>query len=110
MLAIFALALAFSAVQLGKPKADAVHVKAVGNGKTYIFPLDRDGTYSVQGAMGVSIIRIENGAVYFEDSPCPNKTCIQTGKISRPGQWAACLPNDVFIRIEGGGGIDANAG
>jgi hypothetical protein len=34
-------------------------------------------------------------------SPCPEKICVKTGRISKPGQWIACLPNRVFISIRG---------
>ena len=67
----------------------------------YIYPLSENASYSAQGTLGVSKIVVENGEAYFEDSPCPNKTCVDSGKISHSGEWAACLPNNVFIRVEG---------
>jgi len=53
---------------------------------------------------------IENGSVRVISSPCPEKICILTGAISRPGNWIACLPSGIFLRIEGksrGGEPDA---
>ena len=67
----------------------------------YVFPLDRDGEYKVLGLYGNSVIEVIGGKARFKDSPCPNKTCVQHGFISSPGEWAACLPNDVFILVEG---------
>ena len=81
-------------------------------GGEYVFPLDRDGLYNVAGLHGDSVIEVLDGKARFKDSPCPNKTCVQQGFISLPGEWAACLPNDVFIMVQGSakkGSVDAVA-
>ena len=81
-------------------------------GGEYVFPLDRDGLYNVAGLHGDSVIEVLDGKARFKDSPCPNKTCVQQGFISLPGEWAACLPNDVFIMVQGSakkGSVDALA-
>ena len=81
-------------------------------GGEYVFPLDRDGLYNVAGLHGDSVIEVLDGKARFKDSPCPNKTCVQQGFISLPGEWAACLPNDVFIMVQGAakkGSVDALA-
>ena len=67
---------------------------------TYIYPLDKDGTYTIAGLIGTSTIQVQDGQAFFVDSPCPNKTCVQAGHISHNGEWNACLPNDIFIRIQ----------
>ncbi len=66
----------------------------------YIYPLTRDGVYEIPGKIGVSVICVEDGKARFLDSPCPNKTCVASHPVSKNGEWAACLPNDVFIRVE----------
>ena len=52
---------------------------------------------------------ISGDTARFLDSPCPNKTCVQSMPIRETGEWSACLPNQVFLRIEGGraGAVDA---
>jgi hypothetical protein len=55
----------------------------------------------VPGPLGDTVVVIENGSVRVVSSPCPEKICIKTGRISKPGQWIACLPNKVFISIRG---------
>ncbi|HAK69499.1 MAG TPA: hypothetical protein DEO40_03415 [Treponema sp.] len=70
-------------------------------GEEYRYPLDKDGVYTVHGLLGDSVIKVENGEAHFIESPCRNKNCVFAGKISRTGEWAACLPNDVLIRIDG---------
>ncbi|HHV63465.1 MAG TPA: NusG domain II-containing protein [Peptococcaceae bacterium] len=48
-------------------------------------------------------VKIEHGLVWVEDSSCPDKVCIRTGKISKPGQSIVCLPNKTVVTIEGQG-------
>lgn len=55
-------------------------------------------------------IRTENGEVYVIDADCPDRMCVNTGRISRAGQSIICIPNRLSIRITGEGGFDALAG
>ena len=66
-----------------------------------IYSRSKDGIYKFKGLLGESSIQVESGKAKFIDSPCENKNCIQSGEISTHGQWAACLPNGIFINIEG---------
>ena len=63
---------------------------------------------------GLSVVRIQAGAgseatleiletgkVRVVESTCPDKVCVRTGWISRPGQAIVCLPNRIVVRIEG---------
>jgi len=78
-------------------------------GSQWIYPLKADRRLRVEGPLGEELIQIANRQVFVVSSPCPNKLCILQGKISRPGQWIACLPNKVFIRIEAGHSAEADA-
>ncbi|MBE6700592.1 MAG: NusG domain II-containing protein [Ruminococcaceae bacterium] len=40
-------------------------------------------------------------SAFFSHSDCPDKVCINTGKLSKEGEWAACLPNETVIKITG---------
>ena len=75
----------------------------------YVYSLSTNATYDIQGKIGVSKIVVDGGSAYFADSPCPNKTCVQCAPISRNGQWIACMPNQVFIRVENKGADDVDA-
>jgi hypothetical protein len=68
---------------------------------TYAYDMSQDRTIDVQGELGISRIQIKKGKARFLESPCPNKTCIQCAPVSKTGEWTACLPNRVFIRVEG---------
>lgn len=47
------------------------------------------------------LIVVENGRIRFEESDCPDKVCVRTGWISKPGQSAVCLPAGVIIKVVG---------
>lgn len=55
-------------------------------------------------------LRLENHAVAFISSDCPDKTCIRSGYLSKPGQATACLPNGVILKIIGTGDTDITVG
>ncbi|MCQ2610385.1 MAG: NusG domain II-containing protein [Treponema sp.] len=68
--------------------------------KEFIYSLDKDERLEIEGPQGITTVVIKDGQVCVEDSPCPNKTCIKGGWISKPGQWLCCAPNQVIILIE----------
>lgn len=47
-----------------------------------------------------ALVRIENGEVSFACSDCPDKLCVEQGKISRAGQSIVCLPGRFSVFIE----------
>lgn len=63
---------------------------------------------TVRGFQGESHVEVRDGRVRMEDSACPDKLCVKTGWISKPGQGIVCLPNRVVVEVKGGeGGPDA---
>lgn len=48
-----------------------------------------------------NIIKIEDGVVWMEEADCPDKLCINQGRISNAGQTIICLPNRVMVTIKG---------
>jgi hypothetical protein len=93
-----------------KPKGDLrVHIRGnlqASQASEWNFPIGAHETVVVPGPLGDTVIKIEKSRAWVESSPCGNKTCIATGLLSRHGQWAACLPNKVFIILEGKGTDD----
>lgn len=49
------------------------------------------------------IIIIGNKEVYVKTSACSDQICVHQGKIKNAGQTITCLPQRVFIQIEGNG-------
>lgn len=48
-----------------------------------------------------AVVLVEKGRIRFEESNCPDKTCIKTGWLEKPGDSAVCLPGRFMIKIEG---------
>ncbi len=66
----------------------------------WIYDLSNDQTFGVTGTIGVSRIAIKNGEAFFESSPCTNQICVMSNPIRHNAGFIACLPNQIFIRIE----------
>lgn len=57
------------------------------------------------------VIKVKDSTIYFESSDCPDKLCVSSGKLTRAGETAACLPGGVVITLVGdSGGPDAITG
>jgi len=72
-----------------------------GQGGEWVYPIEADATVVVTGPLGDTTVRICGNLAWVESSPCDNHTCIAVGSISRQGEWAACLPNNVFVVVNG---------
>lgn len=62
--------------------------------------LDKPLVIAIPGKYHETIVA-ENGRIRFQEADCPDKVCVNTGWLTRPGQIAACLPNATIIKIEG---------
>ena len=47
------------------------------------------------------ILCLESDGVSVTGSNCPDKVCVNTGKITKPGQTIVCLPAHVSIELRG---------
>ena len=88
---------------------DRLQVEIKTEQKTWLFPLDTDMEFQAPGPLGLTVIEIQERSVHVHSSPCPEKLCLFSGAISKPGQWIACLPNKVFITIKGEDKNDVDA-
>lgn len=77
----------------------AVHIQ-VGQ-KEWLYDLQQDQDVHIPGPLGDTHVVIEDGHVHVESSPCEAKICIAAGEIAHSNEWIICLPNRVFITIEG---------
>jgi hypothetical protein len=73
-------------------------------GASWLFPLDAEETVRVAGPLGTTVVELSGGRVRVVSSPCENQICVAAGHLRAKGVWAACLPNRVFVVIEGDGG------
>lgn len=111
ILDIVLLALALAATVFVSAKVFAgsggeVSVRISGSEGEWAFPLSRDLEFPVKGPLGTTVVEIKDGRAAVETSPCPNQTCVLAGFVDKPGQWVACLPNHVFVRLEGSTGAE----
>ena len=57
-------------------------------------------TFPHDGREEHNLIRVENEKIAIIEADCPDKICVQTGAISRPGETIACLPHKLIIEIK----------
>jgi hypothetical protein len=66
------------------------------------YALNEDRTITVDGALGVTVIRIESGRARVVSDPGPRQYCVKQGWLTRPGEMALCAPNHVSLSLTGG--------
>lgn len=72
------------------------------DGDEYVqYPLESGSTKEIT-VDGHNKVIIQDGVVWMEEADCPDKLCINQGKISKSGQTIICLPNRVMVTIKGG--------
>ncbi|HKJ70965.1 MAG TPA: NusG domain II-containing protein [Gammaproteobacteria bacterium] len=91
------------AVSAWSAPAGGEAVVLVGDHEVRRLNLARDQRVTVQGRIGPAELQVKDGAVRFVHSPCSSKRCIRMGWQHRRGAGAACVPNEVMVRVTGGG-------
>ena len=84
-------------------KSDRLIATITVNGtETQIIDLSSvDKTYTINTDTSPEAeITVEKNAVFFSYAECPDKLCINTGKLTRSGQTAACLPAKVVVSLK----------
>jgi hypothetical protein len=66
---------------------------------TYSLNLQRD--IHLHGTLGEAVISIAQGKVRFAKSPCHTQYCVHQGWLTRAGQAAICLPNQISLELVG---------
>lgn len=79
------------------PKPEYVLIKADGR-EICRLPLGDDVIYKISES---NVIEISDGSVRMIYADCPDKVCINTGKISKSGQSIVCAPNRIVVSITG---------
>ena len=65
------------------------------------YDLNQTRELHLHGPIGDSHIIIEQGKVRFKQSPCNNQYCVHQGWLSKAGQVAICLPNQISLQLTG---------
>ncbi len=56
-------------------------------------------SFSIPGAPEVVFHQYADGSIAFIKADCPDKICIRSGRLKYAGQFAACLPNKILLKI-----------
>ena len=91
----------FSVFNLYVNPQNNLQVMIEGQSDKWIYPLGAEETVPVNGPLGITVIRIHGNEAWVESSPCKNQICVAAGVLHRYGDFAACLPNQVLLAIEG---------
>lgn len=63
---------------------------------------------TVTGERGITVtVEFSPEGARVLRSTCPDKTCVHTGRLTRAGETAVCLPGQIVLRIDGGRDLDA---
>jgi len=73
----------------------------VGDKVYATYSLDQLRDIHVHGPIGIATIHIAQGKARFSKSPCTNQYCVHQGWLSRAGQAAICLPNQISLELIG---------
>ena len=97
-------ALAVGLLMLTRTVGERVIVEQNGT-QVAVYALGVDGEYPLNG--GTNILVIKNGEAYLSYADCPDKVCVNTGRIKYEGQTIVCLPNKLSVTVRGtDGGAD----
>lgn len=83
----------------GKSQESLVYIR--NEEGEWFYPLNQDRIIHVKGPLGETEIHIENEQAWVLSSPCEFKTCVSHAPLKQAGDWNACLPNQVFLSLEG---------
>ena len=82
----------------------ADYVKITTNNGEELVSLDKNSEYAFNSNDYSITVKVENREVFVVQSSCPDKVCINSGKISRGGEIIICAPAFVSIEIIGESG------
>jgi len=76
----------------------------------FLYALGQSREIDLDGPIGHTHVEIDGTRARVVSSPCRDQICVAAGWLESNGDWTACLPNRVFLRVEGGvrdDGVDA---
>ena len=61
-------------------------------------PLSAEGEYSYPQLEGM-VFTVSEGTVFVSESNCSDRICVKSGRLSRPGEAAVCVPNRAAVTV-----------
>ena len=79
-------------------------------GKEYgRYPLAVDAVVELSGLCGVNVLTISNGKAWMSEAVCPDKVCMDFGKIHYNTEMIVCRPGGIVVVIENGDSSELDA-
>lgn len=79
---------------------DAAYAKiTLDYGHEVVLPLAKDTVYEVESNGYTLCVHVEDGAAYITDATCPDRVCVNSGRISRDGEVIVCVPAMITVEI-----------
>ena len=78
-------------------------LQADGGETVQKIPLNKNQTLYIEDAALPVTLEIKDGAIRFVNALCPDHVCQNTGWLRQEGDWAACVPAGVWVRVEAAG-------
>lgn len=83
-----------------RPPADELVMRS--NGRIVArATLAENARFRLPGALGDTLVAVENGRARVTADPGPRQLCVQQGWLARAGDIALCLPNRTSIELAG---------
>jgi len=65
------------------------------------YSLNQQREITLKGKLGDATVSIAQGKARFANSPCNSQYCVHQGWLTRSGQAAICLPNQISLELLG---------
>lgn len=91
-----------TSVAIGVSAGAPEYVEVTAKGVTTRYPLDIDREITLTGEGYTLLLIIEDKSAYIEEADCPDRLCVQTGKITKSGRSIVCVPARISVRLAGG--------
>ncbi len=96
---VIAVCVVWILIQQTAPQGNRVQVRISGEVERTV-DIDRDDTFEVNGKNDIVLkVVISDSQVYVQHSDCPDKVCVNKGKIHKVGDTIVCLPAETVIEI-----------
>ncbi len=95
LIVIIAVSLTLCFIPFSETKGDTLKI-SINNEEYMTVSLNEDR----QIKLPENTVIIENGCAFVKSSHCPDKVCINQGKISKKGETIICLPAKAVLEVE----------
>lgn len=72
----------------------------IDNRLCHTFDINEDRELVISTEKGENTLVIKDGYAFVSHADCPDKTCVNTGKINMTTQVIACMPHGLVITVE----------